>query len=356
MSAPKLATPGWRQSTVAVVTLTAYHEAGHAVLSAAINEKPRHVSIRPEGQTLGRSKALMTAPPSSLAQVHLAGFAAEHLLVRRRPRDLDREISFAILAHDDRALLDAFAGSEERDGYRAIQEVLASGIGRTDEAIRREVDRLYEVARESLITAWPAVKAVAKALVKHQELDRDGLNEAIGDFDIDSSVACVQRAHGLLPGPTDDQRAGYGRHARELRFQARALLDRTIGTQRAGTAPVPQGIDGPNMGRHRELVDRSRSKHRLVVSARGQQVLVAEDPHEIAVAVRTLGEVEVTDPGSFIAPATGARKRHVRAAAARKCEGLAVVTVDDLIDREPIPRRRAGRGQIAHDRKSGCRE
>jgi hypothetical protein len=72
-------------------TRTAYHEAGHAVLSAAINDTPHHVSIRADRGTLGRSAQGMAVRPTSLAQVYLAGFAAEHLLtggVRRSRRSL----------------------------------------------------------------------------------------------------------------------------------------------------------------------------------------------------------------------------------------------------------------------------
>jgi hypothetical protein len=38
---------------------TAYHEAGHAVLSAAINDGPERVSIRGREGTLGRSAQKM---------------------------------------------------------------------------------------------------------------------------------------------------------------------------------------------------------------------------------------------------------------------------------------------------------
>ncbi len=66
-------------------TCTAFHEAGHAVLSAALASTPEYVTIRPDGQTLGRSRARMPVRPTFRAQVHLAGFAAEHVVTRRRP-------------------------------------------------------------------------------------------------------------------------------------------------------------------------------------------------------------------------------------------------------------------------------
>jgi len=178
-------------------TRLAFHEAGHAVLSAAINDTPRVVSIRPLGNMLGRSSQRMLAGPSALAQVHLAGFAAEHLLTRRRPRQLDRELGFAILARDDGELRRAFGGSNESDGCRAVREVLRIAALRTSEEITREVDRFYDAARESLARVWPAVRSVAGVLLKVEELDRDGVLGAIAGRDLYAAVLPVQEAHGF---------------------------------------------------------------------------------------------------------------------------------------------------------------
>jgi len=173
---------------VSTRTRIAYHEAGHAVLSAAIADRPQHVSIRPEGPTLGRSGARMSARPTSRVQVHLAGFAAEHILTGRRSRQLAQEVGFALLSCLDPKLGEAFTGTEHHDGHRAVQEVLKMGQFGTDDEVRREVERFYEIARESLSSVWPAVAAVAKALLKHEELQREGADAALGDFDIFSPV------------------------------------------------------------------------------------------------------------------------------------------------------------------------
>jgi hypothetical protein len=179
-------------------TRTAYHEAGHAVLSAAINDKPHHVSIRAAHGTLGRSAQKMFARPTSLAQVYLAGFAAEYLLTGRRPGQYMTETGFAILAHTDPTLVSTFEGIEASDGYGAVQHLLRTGVRPVVEELRQEVDRFYEIARESVSVVWPSVKALAEALLVHEELDRDGLDEAIGDADIYLPVFTVQRAHGLI--------------------------------------------------------------------------------------------------------------------------------------------------------------
>ena len=187
-----------RGAAIDARTRTAFHEAGHAVLSASINDKPDHVSIRGQHGTLGRSGQKMFARPTSLAQVYLAGFAAEHIATGRRPRQYNEETGLGILAHTDPALAETFKDVETCDGFGAVQEVLRTGVRPVEDELRREVDRLYEVARESLSAVWSAVKAVVEALLVHEEIDRDGINEAIGDADIYTPVFAVQHAHGLL--------------------------------------------------------------------------------------------------------------------------------------------------------------
>lgn len=189
-----------KSKTVDARTRTAYHESGHAVLSAAINDTPRHVSIKPNGDTLGRSGARMSARSTSLVQIHLAGFAAEHVLTSRRPRQLEQEVGFALISRSDEDLRRAFAGSEHHDGYRAVQEVLRMGTYEDDEAIKREVDRFYEIARESLSAVWPAVKAMVIALLEHEELEREDVEKVLEPLELFAPVLRVQQAHGLLLG------------------------------------------------------------------------------------------------------------------------------------------------------------
>jgi hypothetical protein len=142
----------------------------------------------------------MLAPPTSLAQVYLAGFAAEHILTGRRPRQYDVETGLAILAHTDPTLTAKFDGLRTSDGYGAVLHLLRTGARPEQEELRREVDALYEIARASVSAVWSSVTALAAALLRDEELDRDGVDGVLGDADIQSPVFAVQRAHGLLPG------------------------------------------------------------------------------------------------------------------------------------------------------------
>jgi ATP-dependent Zn protease len=179
--------------------LLAHHEAGHAVLSAAINDAPHRVSVVGDATTHGRTTQRMIALPSSLAQVYLAGFAAEHILTGRRPRQLDQEIGFSILARTDPELMKAFVGAEHRDGHRAVGEALRFVQARTDDEILEDINRLYDASpRESLGSVWSAVQRVAGALVEAETLSRDEMFAAIGRDDIYRPVFAVQARHGLL--------------------------------------------------------------------------------------------------------------------------------------------------------------
>jgi len=176
------ATPPVRRR-VSLQTLVAHHEAGHAILALAVGGTPEQVSIRPQEQTLGRSTQTLSAPPAQLAQVYLAGFAAEHLLLGYRPPQLDRELRFALIALSDSELAHAFSGSAEQDGGRAVRAVLQLGLF-PEREILGEIERYYAAARRSLAAVWPAVQMLAKALIEHQELNTVGLLEAIRGIDV----------------------------------------------------------------------------------------------------------------------------------------------------------------------------
>jgi ATP-dependent Zn protease len=173
----------------------AIHEAGHAVLGAALNETPHHVSIRDAEGTLGRTGQKRTASAASLAQVYLAGFAAEHIATGKRPRSYVIETGLGILAHTDSDLVETIEGVEASDGYGAVREILRTGVRPVEEDLRRELDRLYEIARESVSAVWPSVKALAEALLVREELDRAGIDEVIRGHDIYTPVLRIQHAH-----------------------------------------------------------------------------------------------------------------------------------------------------------------
>ena len=167
-------------------------------MSAAVGNTPDHVSIRAKGHTLGHNGLRLSNRLSSRIQVHLAGYAAEHVLTGRRVRQLRHEVGLALLGRIDPSLCDEFEHFDERDGCRVVNDVLRTAL-LDDEEVWREVDRYYDVTRESLTAAWETVESVANALLKHDELDRDGVREALGVGEIYTLVFAVQRRHVLKP-------------------------------------------------------------------------------------------------------------------------------------------------------------
>ena len=89
------------------------------MLGAAISDRPRYVTIRPEGHTLGRSRAMPSLRPTSRAQLHLAGFAAEHMLTGRRARQFKHEVGFAIISRLDPSLRAIVADFEDCNPLRS---------------------------------------------------------------------------------------------------------------------------------------------------------------------------------------------------------------------------------------------
>jgi hypothetical protein len=186
------------------------------VLSAAIANPPDYIRIRAVGHTLGHNGLRLSNRLSSRIQVHLAGYAAEHLLTGRRVRQLRHEVGLALLARIDPALREGFENCDERDGFRAVEDILRTAM-LDDEEVWREVDRFYGAARESLAATWTAVERVAKALLKREELDRAVFDKLIEDVDLYAPVFAVQRKHGLWPQqggrerkPTDSFQPGCG--------------------------------------------------------------------------------------------------------------------------------------------------
>jgi len=177
---------------------TAYHEAGHAVLSLAIANAPEVVSIRVSERTAGRIIARPSARSTTRIQVHLAGYAAEHLLTGRRSRRLSEEVGFAIVASWDPELRKDFPDLEDRDGACAVYELLRVGVFENDDEIKREIERFYGATRESLSAVWPAVERVAQALCEREELDRDALDELLADSELFMPIFAVQSAYGFM--------------------------------------------------------------------------------------------------------------------------------------------------------------
>jgi hypothetical protein len=178
-------------------TRVAYHESGHAVLSAAISDAPHLISIRPDGATLGRCHYRPAHSLEKRVQIHLAGFAAEELLLLRRPPQMDGSdlgLSIASFVYNDAISSKCI---KTCDQYLAVSDIVEMGCDRRDSAIRIEFNRFYAIAMESLKSVWPAVAAVAKTVLKKTDIDRSSFSGAIRGYDIYTPIFAIQKTHGI---------------------------------------------------------------------------------------------------------------------------------------------------------------
>ncbi len=187
-------------ATVSGRTRTAYHEAGHAVLGAILNETPESVSIRPEPTSSGRSFQRTLAPPRLMAQVCLAGFAAECLLTGQQPDGMFQQAAAGsvYLLNPGCPRIPGYPW-RDTDGERAVHFVLDAGAWPTVHGIGHCIGFLYRVTLDSLSAAWPAVEAVARALLLREELHAPTIRTILRRHPVKRSVLAIQRSRGLIP-------------------------------------------------------------------------------------------------------------------------------------------------------------
>jgi hypothetical protein len=143
---------------------------------------------------MGRTLQKSGAGPVAMAQIYLAGYAAEHLLTGRRPPEMVRQLALGILAHVDPEIVPVDASGT--DGHGAVVEIVRSGVSeRAQREIEREAERLYDVARDSLSAVWHAVEAVAARLERVEQLDDARVERILRPFAVRAEVRLVQRAH-----------------------------------------------------------------------------------------------------------------------------------------------------------------
>ncbi len=181
---------------------TAHHEAGHAVLFAALTESlPHEVSIVPDDRTLGRAGYRGFVPPHELVQICLAGYAAEELHTLRQPRCLNRDVSTAVFMHLNPvpSEADPFGSSsrlKEQDWSKAVSQVIMMSTLIEHEAIKSTTLRFYHLTKEALTSVWPAVERVAKTLLERKAISGEELQGILAEYNLFLPVFEAQNKHG----------------------------------------------------------------------------------------------------------------------------------------------------------------
>jgi cell division protease FtsH len=196
--------------------LTAYHEAGHAIVGLSVpDHDPVHkVTIIPRGRALGVTMFLPEQDRYSHSKISLesrlaslyGGRAAEELIfgddkvTTGASNDIQRATQLArdmVTKYGLSDVLGPMTYTDEEDEvflgrsvtqHKHVSEETARKI---DEVVRGVIDRAYDTAKTILTTNMPKLEAMAKALLQYETIDRE-------------QIAAIM--DGREPGPPKDWR------------------------------------------------------------------------------------------------------------------------------------------------------
>lgn len=184
---------------------TAVHESGHAIVALALPETDplRHISIIPRGRALGVTAQLPTEDRHNFSQpyvedrlsVMLAGRAAERLMLGNissgAANDLEQATRLAKMMVTQWGMSDLIGpvhfrvGSEHPFlGYELTQEKDFSEdtAKKIDEEVRRIIGTAEERTNRVLEENRAALERLSEALLERESLDRDAVDELLGDI------------------------------------------------------------------------------------------------------------------------------------------------------------------------------
>jgi cell division protease FtsH len=180
--------------------LTAYHEAGHAVVGYL---SPEHdpiykVSIIPRGRALGitmflperdtvsMSKRKLESQIASLYGGRIAEevVAGEDGITTGASNDIERATTIATKMVTEWGMsknLPVIKFVEDENGYMGNSSHLREGLDETNSAVEREIEEIarrnYERAETLIKSNWPKMEAMVEALMEHETIDKDQIEE-----------------------------------------------------------------------------------------------------------------------------------------------------------------------------------
>ncbi len=175
---------------------TAYHEAGHAVLQYLLKDAdPLHkVTIIPRGMALGATFSLPEKDRLGYSLRYLAAtmrvLCGGRLAEERAVGDISSGASMDITqvtrfaramvldwGMSERLGFVRYSGEDSRESFVGEKEYSDVTARIIDEEIKRLVSEAYEDARRLLEANWDKVAAVAEALLKHETLSLDDVDQ-----------------------------------------------------------------------------------------------------------------------------------------------------------------------------------
>jgi hypothetical protein len=149
-----------------LAAMTAYHEAGHAVIAFRCGATPDDATmVGYHGSAIASVRYRAGLDPISECVISIAGLTAETMYAERE----------GLLAECDG--LDKDIRSGARGDLRRVADVLgARSYSRLSKKLRRNLERMV---RNDLEERWATVEAIASALLREYRLDRTRLTEIL---------------------------------------------------------------------------------------------------------------------------------------------------------------------------------
>jgi len=190
--------------------MTAYHEAGHAVVAKLVPDADRvhKVTIIPRGPSLGQTQSLPTEDRHTKAKsyclanitVYLGGRAAEEIVFGETTTGSAADIK---MCTDEARRMVCEWGMSERMGPISFGENPEIFLGRDllkernyseevaaeiDREMRRIIDDCHETAKDLLTGHKEFLNAVARALVEREVLENEDLDEIMKSVGLEPPV------------------------------------------------------------------------------------------------------------------------------------------------------------------------
>ncbi|HBZ97466.1 MAG TPA: cell division protein FtsH, partial [Phycisphaerales bacterium] len=200
---------------------TAYHEAGHTLVQAMLEEAdPVHkVTIIPRGQAMGATFSLPERDRygyglrylSATMRVLCGGRIAEE----RKTGDISSGASMDIQmatnyarhmvlewGMSERLGFVRYSGQDSQEMYVSERDYSPETARIIDEEIKRLIDEAYEATRRMIDEHWTKVEAIAEALLKYETLQSDEVKVLVDGGTIDRpTVADLLNAESKTPSP-----------------------------------------------------------------------------------------------------------------------------------------------------------
>ena len=201
---------------------TAYHEAGHTVVQALLEDAdPLHkVTIIPRGQALGATFSLPEKDRYGYARRYLDAtmrvLCGGRIAEERKTGDvssgagMDIRMATTYARHmvlewgmSDRLGFVNYAGSDTREMFVPEKDYSPDTARIIDEEIRKFIDAAYDDANRLIEANWDKVVAIAEALLKFETLSRDDIDRVMrGEQLVKPTVAELLAAETARPAAT----------------------------------------------------------------------------------------------------------------------------------------------------------